>query len=109
MFGDVTVGAGWEWAHDFVLGLVEDRNLRVAVSREVAFDIAAAAVLVAFRAGLREGHLRAGVEPPAEEPYTDTDISDQIRRYDAEFASRYGFTRAPDRPASLGHLKQAGL
>lgn len=109
MFSDDTAGAGWEWAHDFVLGMVEDRNPEVEMTREAAFDIAAAAVLVAYRAGLREGYIRAGVTPPIEEPYSDSDLTEQMRRYDAAFAERYGFVRAEDRSSSLGYLRKVGL
>lgn len=102
---DMTSAVGWEWAHDFVLGLIEDRNPHVDITRDVAFDIAAAAVLVAYRAGLREGYARAGVEPPQEEPYSDSDVTEQIARYDEAFAERYGFVKKS--PSTLGYAERA--
>lgn len=101
---DATAAVGWEWAHDFILGMVEGRNPDVEMTRDVSFDIAAAAVLIAYRAGLREGYVRAGVEPPAEEGYSDSDVTDQIHRFDAAFAAQYGFVKKS--PSTLGYAEQ---
>lgn len=90
---DAVAQAGWDWAHDFILGMVEGRNPDVALTRDAAFDVAAAAVLIAYRAGLREGTVRAGGQPLVEEPYSDTDVTEQMLRYDEGFATKYGYVR----------------
>jgi hypothetical protein len=64
---------GWDWSHAVLKNITDLR----------AFDIAGCAVLVAYRAGLREGGRKVAGCNWVEEPYSDTDITAQIARFEA--------------------------
>lgn len=72
--------AGWYWAHNIVRPLW-DTDLAGA-------EAAYCAILVAYRAGLREGLARTG-QTPIEIDYSDFDITGQMDRFDADMARRY--------------------
>ena len=79
---------GWIWAHEMIRPMW-DRNLSHA-------DAAACAILIAYRAGIREGMDRCG-KAPSEIPYSDFDITDQMKRFDEGIMSEYDWPTAAER------------
>lgn len=79
---------GWIWAHEMVRPIY-DANVSHA-------DAAYAAILIAYRSGLREGLDRAG-RTPNEILYSDFDLTDQMERFDEGMTKAYGWPTREER------------
>lgn len=80
---------GWYWAHNMIRPMWTEKVAHA--------DAAACAILIAYRAGLREGLNRAG-RTPVELPYSDWDITDQMARFDESMKKTYDWP-TPERVA----------
>lgn len=77
---DPIADQGWYWAHNIVRPLW-DTDIAGA-------EAAYCAILIAYRAGLREGLARTG-QAPNEIDYSDFDLTGQMERFDESMAFMY--------------------
>jgi hypothetical protein len=73
---------GWYWAHNMIRPMWTEKVAHA--------DAAACAILVAYRAGLREGMSRKG-SVPEEIPYSDFDLTTQMFRFDESMKHMYNW------------------
>jgi hypothetical protein len=77
---DEVAEAGWYWAHNIISP--------IWLKKVDHADAAACAVLIAYRAGIREGLSRAG-GTPNEILYSDFDLTAQMDRFDESMSEMW--------------------